>query len=1214
MPATIQKILKPTKYRAVDTSTSIQETVNIILDGEFTENVSEGGTGSTYGWSCADHWAINSGTATCTDDTGAEGNLSQGFASGIIENGVTYRVTFTVSGINQHGGSGGFRLLMYDGDGNYDIGTLRTTDETFIEDLTIGNYTGGTLSSNKFIIQTYGDPISGSIDNVSVVRLESFGNNNHGQIYSGRALEFDGVGDRFATTGGGTYNTPSTEVSGVNSFEDGKSWTLAVWMYLNGRQDCYVIGKDQSTRPHIFLNSDSSIQYLEFRAEDTGNDYYRFGLFPENTWHRLVVTSNGTTISAYSNGALIGTITDGMASTDSSGSFTSTEMWFSGWGVAYESGGNYGTSLDGMMSDAQVWDVEWTQSDITYDYLNPESLALNNGGTSLTESNLKLWYPMQDGHRGQQSYILDGANTGLGDEVLGDPEFNTDVAVNTAGTYWTTGTVSDSGWSISGGKAIQDGSTDGGADNFFKTSSTVFVTGVTYKITLDVTSTTAGALFDVNDINGTVYSNVEAGTTTFYFTAGGNRAIGIDAGSGKVFDINSISIKPVNDKHHATTVFYGDELLANVDMETSSGSATGGGTAIANWSDFGTPAAREQSTTQAHGGSNSCKFTVNAEYEGIESDAFTVVAGRTYYLSCEVYPDDTTTVDIRMIQGGGSTTLTQNFTGKTENAWNTITTTFVCTQSGDGAHIVFSSPTGQTSGSWYIDDVTFKEQGTATGWTDADQQLDIPQTALQSYNQLAWFDGQSGADATLDSQINTGGSSWSFSFWLFNKDTTKSFDFIIGSSGNRNLSVDNNSDRKLYYRATDNAYYALSDAVIPQGEWVHIVVTASGDSNILAYINGEVQTTNSSMSDTELLVDRFMEGYTAGGGYESLGSITEIAYYDARLTLANVLDLYNDGKAKSALEASGSGDLVGYWRNNGIAEWKDLKGSNDVNTNNVVETLLLPAGVDASRDNQGFLMNRQKDTNSLNLCDVGDITDDNTKMNYIKLNNNPLANLSTSNHPFSISVWVKNLRTQDNDYHGIITCADTDDIMFGIGVEAGEDLNIMYDADGLSRGTIASGSVVPLDTWTHIVVCYAKGADTASSSHATVLTDGNAAFDVDELIGAWLHNIDNTEYGTVTDNDATTITCGAGGFDHDSGDKYHIIKVYINGTVDTIDVNNDTGSPDDTDNEPSYQIGADDKGNRQFVGEIDDLLVYDNKWLTQKEVTRIYSAGKRSHR
>ena len=41
----------------------------------------------------------------------------------------------------------------------------------------------------------------------------------------------------------------------------------------------------------------------------------------------------------------------------------------------------------------------------------------------------------------------------------------------------------------------------------------------------------------------------------------------------------------------------------------------------------------------------------------------------------------------------------------------------------------------------YLDNLSLMEVGTASGWTDADQQLDIPQTALQSYNQLAWSGG-----------------------------------------------------------------------------------------------------------------------------------------------------------------------------------------------------------------------------------------------------------------------------------------------------------------------------------------------------------------------------------------------------------------------------------------------------------------------------------------
>ena len=73
----------------------------------------------------------------------------------------------------------------------------------------------------------------------------------------------------------------------------------------------------------------------------------------------------------------------------------------------------------------------------------------------------------------------------------------------------------------------------------------------------------------------------------------------------------------------------------------------------------------------------------------------------------------------------------------------------------------------------FFDDFSIKEIGTATGWTDADQQLDIPQTALQSYNQLAWFPGvdtgtDMDVDCTSDSDIDEvfdGGGT--FSAWIF---------------------------------------------------------------------------------------------------------------------------------------------------------------------------------------------------------------------------------------------------------------------------------------------------------------------------------------------------------------------------------------------------------------------------------------------------------------
>ena len=150
--------------------------------------------------------------------------------------------------------------------------------------------------------------------------------------------------------------------------------------------------------------------------------------------------------------------------------------------------------------------------------------------------------------------------------------------------------------------------------------------------------------------------------------------------------------------------------------------------------------------------------------------------------------------------------------------------------------------------------------------------------------------------------------------------------------------------------------------------------------------------------------------------------------------------------------------------------------------------------------------------------------------------------------------------------------------------------------------------------WTHIVVCVSSGKHTGAADQATVLTDSGASYDALELIGGWLHNTSNGEYGAITDNAAGTITCSGGGFDHDNNDNYNVVKIYINGTADLPDTNDDSGTPTSADNEPKYYIGVDDSGDRQFIGEVDDVLVYDDKWLTEAEVNRIYKAGKRSHR
>jgi hypothetical protein len=143
------------------------------------------------------------------------------------------------------------------------------------------------------------------------------------------------------------------------------------------------------------------------------------------------------------------------------------------------------------------------------------------------------------------------------------------------------------------------------------------------------------------------------------------------------------------------------ELVTNGDMELD-----------ANWADLGTPTTNERSSTQAHGGTYSRKFTVDAAFEGIKSDALGArVIGKAYKLISWVYPDDSTTVKIAIRNGDNSGWLyDQETTGLTQDAWNKIEIDYIEETSGSAGYIQYNSGTTD-SGTWYIDDVSETKSG-----------------------------------------------------------------------------------------------------------------------------------------------------------------------------------------------------------------------------------------------------------------------------------------------------------------------------------------------------------------------------------------------------------------------------------------------------------------------------------------------------------------------
>ena len=97
---------------------------------------------------------------------------------------------------------------------------------------------------------------------------------------------------------------------------------------------------------------------------------------------------------------------------------------------------------------------------------------------------------------------------------------------------------------------------------------------------------------------------------------------------------------------------------------------------------------------------------------------------------------------------------------------------------------------------------------------------------------------------------------------------------------------------------------------------------------------------------------------------------------------------------------------------------------------------------------------------------------------------------------------------------------------------------------------VYEGATVTADTGSLIVQRGSNRAKTFIGSHtnvassATVMTDSNASFTVDALIGWKIYNITDGSYGIITDNDATTVTVasltGGTNNDWDQDDEYEI--------------------------------------------------------------------------
>ena len=881
---------------------------------------------------------------------------------------------------------------------------------------------------------------------------------------AGMALEFDGVSDEisFDPIMGG-----ETEL------------TIACWIKkdvgAHATVDGSIVGYNAGGTYWRFTNDTTLHFYLKTAQNDIS---YNITWSDDGNWHYVVVTWEQNTVSKmYVDGSLTGT-----SSSSYRGPINATSGRIARIGNYASVGANL---FSGKMSNIQIWNKEWSADEVSYAYNNPESLVLGASGTSLTYSDLKLWYPMQDNHRGNQSYLLDGANTG-----------RSVVATSDGGTY-------------TGGNASIF-PTDSNGNNVYK------VQGQMYEYTWTITESTSGTGVKVFPESSTYVSAVGTYTETWMASSSSDRLrLYIHGFTGK---ISNVSVSAVNLKNHGTSVFYGDELITNGDMSSATGWT------LTNWS-IGSNVLTGSSTT------------------GVARQTGILTVGRTYQVIWSIKSATGGSVKVQCGTANGAT--------KT-SAEDDITEIITCT--GDTNFVI----DGVDAFSGTIDDVSVKEVGFASGWTDGDLNPLIPQLPFQSYNELTWFDGDAdyinmgGASHTaLDNIFDSGAS---FSAWIFpNTDGEGGVGNIFSKGGNtvfRLSSISGNFCKLHLIKAfsggpdVDGSFYT-ADTVVPLGKWSHVVVvyTAAAGTSPVMYVNGveaelaSVETSTGTNPTTDA-ASNFLIGNSGGydAGFE--GCINEISVWDRELSSSQVKRLYNDGIALNALDHSAAGNLASYWRDNAGSSWKDL-GPNKVNGSptSIDEVLIIPEGIDG-KDSQGFEMNRFR-TSGLNYprdyhwhgsIDKGSTT------------------TISDGDAFTITVWLKPSFIGVNYFIG-----------------SGGD-RIQIDTANTLKWRVTTGGAVEY-------TLYYKMAGQSASSF---------------VADTWYH---------------IGITKAA----DDS------VKLYVDGVLQTDVDNSGNNFVDLNDKVFQYRYLGSQSTENNFRGSVDDLAIYDSTELSAAQIKRNYNAGKRRH-
>ena len=244
------------------------------------------------------------------------------------------------------------------------------------------------------------DGVTATYSSVSVKEVTQFAkdkspNTNNAKLFTGKALSF----------GGNDYvNLGSQAISGSDL-------TLAAWVEVSD-----LVGTEA-----VFTYGDFMVRFNNDDIQvfgDVGGAPTTFSAPITTSKTRLVVTISGNNSSLHLDGILLETKSVISLSSD--------------FRTSYIGSYNGGSFFNGGISDVQLYNSAWQQSDVTFDYNNPNHLVTDNPNSTIALSNLKGYWALSEGQGG---FAYNSA-VALGSEEVVNGGFDTDLSGWTGNGVW----------------------------------------------------------------------------------------------------------------------------------------------------------------------------------------------------------------------------------------------------------------------------------------------------------------------------------------------------------------------------------------------------------------------------------------------------------------------------------------------------------------------------------------------------------------------------------------------------------------------------------------------------------------------------------------------------------------------------------------------------------------------------------------------------------